>query len=259
MAKITYTIPDLTNGVTYYGKVFSVNPKKRVNNRADLTVFAAIPSDLPAEPSEYLLIGTYTSAQTWIAPEDGWFMVEAFGASGNGGNAYYYSEDDGEDTYYYTSAGGGGGGGGYAASAVKLKKGDTIVITSLAVGSVATIYFNSSIETYSNILVTSGGNGRNGAMSSGGAGGSGGSASGGNISNVNGNSGGRGTYNSAETSPSYVFNTTTPGSGGTSGYLGGRTGGKGGYNSGTFGDTTKPTNGSAGYTRISRGNTNVIE
>lgn len=52
MAKITHTIHGLTNGVTYYGKVYSVNPKKRANNRADLAVFAAIPSAFPEEPLE---------------------------------------------------------------------------------------------------------------------------------------------------------------------------------------------------------------
>lgn len=44
MAKITHNVTGLTNGVTYYGKVFSVNPKKRANNRADLTVFTAVPA-----------------------------------------------------------------------------------------------------------------------------------------------------------------------------------------------------------------------
>lgn len=44
MAKIEHIFENLTNGATYYGKVFTVNPKKRVNNRADLMVFAAVPA-----------------------------------------------------------------------------------------------------------------------------------------------------------------------------------------------------------------------
>ena len=43
-------IAGLTNGVTYYGKVFSVNPKERINSRADLTVFAAVPAAHPKIP-----------------------------------------------------------------------------------------------------------------------------------------------------------------------------------------------------------------
>lgn len=43
----------------------------------------------PAEPSAYELIGTYTSSGSFIATENGWFQVEVFGASGNGGSSAY--------------------------------------------------------------------------------------------------------------------------------------------------------------------------
>ena len=41
----TLEIPNLTNGVTYYGKVFTVNHKERVNNRIDLPFFEVVPAD----------------------------------------------------------------------------------------------------------------------------------------------------------------------------------------------------------------------
>lgn len=43
MATVTKKFTGLTNGKTYYAKVFTVNPKKRVNNRSDLKVASATP------------------------------------------------------------------------------------------------------------------------------------------------------------------------------------------------------------------------
>ena len=78
-------IEGLTNGEEHFIKVFTVNHKGRVNNRVDLPVASVIPSAFPAEPSSYALIGTYSSSQTFTAPEDGWYQVELFGRSGAGG------------------------------------------------------------------------------------------------------------------------------------------------------------------------------
>ena len=268
MAKITHTFSNLLNSATYYGKVFSVNPRGRINNRIDLSIFTAITtgvSRFPEEPSEYVLIDTYTSAQTWTAPEDGWFQVEVFGASGNGGKgvAKRVEEDNGESYDYYANGGGGGGGGAYAASVVKLKKDNTITFASLGIGGVATVNFNSSVNAYPTITVESGKNGGSGHTYSGGgnssyiapSGGKGGTASGGNVTNINGSNGGKGTVADGVDVRSDVV--TTGGAGGKPGHTDGRTGGKGGYFSG-YSNEIAPTNGKAGFVRISRGNTNAL-
>lgn len=259
MAKIEHIFENLTNGATYYGKVFSVNPKKRVNNRADLTVFAAIPSTFPAEPTDYELIGSYTSSQTWTAPENGWFKIEVYGASGNGGKAawsvYSYDSDDEIETVNF-GTGGGGASGGYCCSIVKLNAGDTVVISSLDIGNVATLYFNSSVEVYPNILVASGGNGGNASSSqsggaSAGSAGIAGSVSGGNVDNIKGNNGSAGVARNR-----YGVNTATAGAAGGAAINGGNAGGTGGgYARG--GGLVAPTSGKAGFVNISRGNTNV--
>lgn len=44
MAKIQYTFLDLENGESYYGKVYTVNHKGRVNNRVDMSAFNAVPA-----------------------------------------------------------------------------------------------------------------------------------------------------------------------------------------------------------------------
>lgn len=219
-------------------------------------VVIAVASLFPSEPSSYNLIGKYTSNQTWTAPEDGYYQVEAFGASGNGGRGGHYYQ-----TMFLklsiAGGGGGGGGGGYACSRVKMKKGDTIVLSTGAVGSNTTAEINSSMESYSTLTVTSGANGTDTGVSSSGAtagvGGSGGVGSGGNYSNKTGGTGGNGTTKTSATSAA------TGGSGGTSGYSGGRTGGKGGsgYSTTTGLKYYDGAAGSAGFFKIYRGNTNL--
>lgn len=267
MAKITHMIPDLTNGVTYYGKVYSVNPKKRANGRADLTVFAAVPSEFPAEPSEYLLIDTYTSAQTWVAPEDGWYKIEVFGASGNGGTSARPDKytDEYEEEWRIGATGGGGASGGYSSSAVKLSAGDIVVLTPAAVGATSTAVVNSSVdESHTHtISVTSGGNGGNGRTngenSVGGTGGAKGAASGGNLQNLNGNAGSRG---GTPKSTGVGDGPYPGGAGGAAVVDGGNVGGAGGgYDkSGLYLNPevcTSPGSGKKGFVKISRGSTNV--
>lgn len=262
MAKITHMIPGLTNGVTYYGKVYSVNPKKRANGRADLTVFAAIPSAFPAEPTDYTLIAKYTTSQTWVAPEDGWFKIEVHGASGSGaiaktGGFIVYDSDYGDDVEVEgVITGGSGGGGGYSCSIIKMNKGDTVVIESLAIGSVATVYINSSHDVYPNILVSSGGSGTMQVGSNDGNAGYGGSASGGNYANYNGSAGLKG-VRVYSVGVSLRNLTASPRPGGAPGHTDGNAGGQSGSkNSGTTA-LTSPGYGKAAFVNISRGNTNV--
>lgn len=251
---------ELENGQTYYARVYTVNPEGYMQSEIGTQIGSAIPQDFPAEPSEYTLIGTYTSAQTWTAPEDGYFKVEVFGASGNGGKAAWsiYRYDDNDDPELVNfGTGGGGASGGYCCSIVKLNAGDTVVISSLDIGNVATLYFNSSVEVYPNILVASGGNGGNASSSqsggaSAGSAGIAGSVSGGNVDNIKGNNGSAGVARNR-----YGVNTATNGAVGGSAINGGNAGGTGGgYKRG--GGVTNPTSGSSAFVKISRGNTNVV-
>lgn len=261
MAIYSKLIEGLNNGDEMFVKVFTINPKGRVNNRVDLPFASVIPSAFPHEPSSYELINTYTTATTFTAPENGYYRIELFGASGNGGNGGWSSNNSGG-----AAGGGGGGGGAVAISEVKLNKGDTVILTSIAIGSTAATYINSSIEVYSNMLCVSGANGGNSTMNrntspsttAGGKGGSGGSASGGNVGNYNGGAGGTGA--SLVRSHQSTL-TASGGGGGSAGYTGGNVGGDGGK--GTFnadyasGSTTSPGSGKTAFMKIYRGNTNL--
>ena len=197
----------------------------------------------PEEPSAYNQLALITSSQTWTAPENGWFQIEDFGASGSGGNGYYrYS------VYLQSNSGGGGGGGGYAASRIKMSKGDTAEINIGDVGAVTSVLINSSLETYFPLYVTSGANGGSYVVGSSGSnsGGAGGVASGGNYANNNGGNGGNGI--------SQQGSVASGGAGGAAGYTGGNVGGAGGK-----GDSSHNAGeaGKAGFIKIYRGNTNA--
>lgn len=252
------------NGTQYYARVFTVNPKNRVNNRADLPYAMAIPSAFPLKPEsidDYTLYRTYSHsyyAQTFTAPEDGWYKIIVYGASGNGGDGEEQSKDG---VGVFAAGGGGGGGGGVCIAIVKLNKGDTIIITVGSIGSTSKAVINATAgETYSTMTVTSGGDGGNGdtytggyfgdAYANGGYGGKGGKASGGNYANYSGKSGGSGGEDSSDDSSDYV--SADGGYGGSPGYTGGRKGGDGGSEN-SSGDS-----GSAGYVQIYRGNTNIV-
>lgn len=206
----------------------------------------------PKEPSEYELLQKYTAAGTFTAPETGWFQIEVFGASGNGGKGDGY----GLPNSIVYLGGGGGGGGGYACSQVKLKKGNTIEFVCGAVGAESYAVINSSKEKYERISVTSGKNGNNATHYNGdepGTGGGGGVASGGNVLNSNGyrgGTGGRGAEPDDITIPSY--GDASGGAGGKAGYTGGNAGGKGahGASQNNYGS------GKAGFIKLYRGNTN---
>lgn len=242
MAIYSKRIEGLENSKEFFAKVFTVNHKERVNNRIDLPVVSAIPTAFPAEPSSYNLIGTYSSSQTFTAPNDGWYQIELQGPSGNGGAA----NKDAFSCY----TGGGGGGGGCTISRVKLNKGDTIVYTHAAVGGTCKVVINSSIETYGAMQVTSGTNGGDGDATSysAGTGGAGGTATGGqeNHNGINGSAGSDGSIGSSYSG----------GAGGAAGYTGGNVGGNGGgWNSGKV---IAATAGKAAFVKIYRGDTNIV-
>lgn len=263
MPTYSHTFEELTNDAPYYARVYTVNPAERVNNRADLPYAAATPSGFPEEPTEYLLIGTYTAAQAFEAPENGYFMVEVFGASGNGGTGDYTNSDS-SGQKNNLAAGGGGGGGGYGASAVKLNKGDVVSISPGGVGAASTAAFSSTVEdtAYSTITVASGAKGGKGrtwsgttpSKAEGGAGGAGGSASGGNLSNLNGGDGGTGKAKVLVSTDSETW--LDGGAGGAAAYSGGNSGGEGAKVRGY--QVSDPGTGSAGFIRIYRGSTNVV-
>lgn len=252
------------NGTQYYARVFTVNPKNRVNNRADLPYAMVIPSAFPMKPesiNDYTLYRAYSHsyyAQTFTAPEDGWYKFVLFGASGNGGDG----EEDSKDGVGAGAAGGGGGGGGGACiSIVKMNKNDTAVISTGSTGNVSQITINATAgEKYSQMTVEPAGDGHDGdvymggffgdAYADGGGGGAGGKASGGNYANYTGNSGRSGGEDFSDDADDYV--SADGGSGGSAVYTGARRGGDGG-SSGSSGDS-----GSSGYAQIYRGNTNIV-
>ena len=202
----------------------------------------------PEEPSEYNLIDTYNSSITITVPETGYFKVELHGASGNGGNGSYLLTNDASTC----ASGGSGGGSAFSASIFKLKKGDNIIFTSGTPGNDSKVEVLNSSETP--MICTSGTNGTNGATyantsGSGGYKGYGGKASGGNLQNLNGSDGKSGKYYAARSSTGDI-------AGGSPAHADGNTGGTGG------GVTNyvphQGGNGSNGFIKIYRGNTNIV-
>lgn len=227
-----------TVSATLDGETKSTEILVEHNIEESLTLF-------PAEPSTYSLIGTYTSSQTWTAPENGYFQVEVFGASGNGGDG----TTSGTSSSRRYMSGGGGGGGGYACSRIKMNAGDTVVLTVGDVGADTSASINSTIETYSTMDVTSGADGGDGSLLAGYSdGGAGGVATGGNYSNADGGAGGDGKNDTGTA--------TKGGAGGVAGYTGGNAGGAGGDGTSKVSDKAGES-GSAGFIKIYRGNTNL--
>lgn len=110
---ITHTFTGLTNNKTYYAKVFTVNNKKRVNNRADLPVANAI-------PSEYLLPDiTYTGTYEIVGDnKKGYMIIKSsgemiFNNDFNGDVWMLGGGATGNTGYNSTKICGNGGGGGY--------------------------------------------------------------------------------------------------------------------------------------------------
>lgn len=210
-------------------------------------------NSFPSQPEsneDYTLIDTYTTSQTWTAPEDGWYKIEVHGASGKGGNAGKSAGD--VSGAYYFSTGSGGGGSGYACSIVKLNQNDSVVLTCGATGNDTLAIINSTHpeENSHTLKVTSGGNGSNSGNSQKAVnGGSGGIGSGGNIEYGNGSSGSKNTYSTLKTNWS-----GTGATGGNPYNSNGNAGGNGGNV--TNGYAGSGAAGSAGFIKIYRGNSN---
>ena len=260
---IEQIIHSLVNGRIYYGKVFTMNAAGRINNRADLPVFTVIPSLFPEQPekeSDYTLISDFTSTQTFTAPEDGWFLIEVHGASGNGGGlgissvSWYITEDDEGERMYGHKTGGSGAGGGYGASIVKLKKGDAVQMVIGRVGEATSAAISSTAgESYAQIVVEPGGSGANASNSSVGSAGLAGAVSGGNLYNLPGSNGKSGGSNWAYSRDDV---TVAARAGGLPGHADGN---QGGASSGcTNGTRYAAGSGRAGFVRVSRGRTNVV-
>ena len=260
MAIISHKVEGVSNDVTHYARVYPVNKKGHAQSELDGQIASALTNAFPAEPSSYNLIGTYSSSQTFTAPEDGWYQIEVFGASGNGGAGsatVSKTVDDDGFTNYNCASGGGGGGGGYASSIVKLNKGDLVLIVIGAVGSDTTVTINPTTdELYEVMTVTSGANGTAGSTTNksatAGTGGNGGKASGGNVSNITGGVG----RNGSTALNKGRYWSEAGGTGGSSAQSGGNTGGKGG--AGIYNGSKTAGSGSAGFIKIYRGDTNVV-
>ena len=267
MAIISHKVEGVSNDVTHYARVYPVNKKGHAQSELDGQIASALTNAFPAEPSSYNLIGTYSSSQTFTAPEDGWYQIELFGRSGAGGKGAYYVGSDIQDNS--VAGGGGGGGGAYCCSnKIKLNKGDTITIV---IGTTCTVTITATTgETYSVMKCTTGANGGAGTAASssatGGSGGNGGTASGGNVSNISGGKGGSGKYTTEyDYRYGYITWSANGGSGGSAAKSGGCSGGNGGrgylkYNNDNDAWETK-TRGSggaaqAGFCKIYRGDTN---
>ena len=209
---------------------------------ADNVVISAITLH-PSVPILYELIGTYNSTQTFTVPEDGYYQIELYGASGNGGEGWgSYTIDPFNVGTIWAYSGGGGGGGAYTCSRVNMLKGETIVIGgNLAVGGTAQVTINSSLDTYSTMKTVGGGNGGNASGGTGsGTKGTAGKASGGNYSNVNGGTGGT-EQKFADIENGISNSITATGVGGSTGYTGGNVGGNGEKVTTTYDGSSTPT------------------
>lgn len=283
------TISNLNELTTYYYAAFAVNSSNEYATGFPTQSYTT-PSAFPAQPSSYSLINTYTSSKAFTAPEDGWYQVELFGRSGEGGWSYINC-GDGEGNWKITgytalsdwitgavAGGGAGGGGAYCCSTdIKLNKGDKIAVTlSNLSGTDKKSYVkitSSAGKTYSDMVCMSGGDGGDGYAPNnsavgltGGSGGAGGVASGGNYMNKNGGAGATGAIDSAFRLDKEDI--LAPANGGVAGYTGGNVGGQGvGAKNIWFTDFSPPQyalctdytsyDSKKGFCKIYRGNTNI--
>ena len=147
--------------------------------------------DKPSSIDDYTLIETYLTNGNFTALQTGWYKIEVFGASGNGGSPTLFeinNNDDGTvDVIYYRAAG--GGGGAYACDQVMLNAGDKLIITTGTPGNNTSVVFNATVEGQEckDIVAISGGNGTGGTYAdtrSNGIGGAGGTVTGGTINAI---------------------------------------------------------------------------
>jgi hypothetical protein len=269
------------NITTYCWAAFTIDEQNRHRSGFPTTSYTPL-----VEPTAYNLKQTYTGAgsKTYTAPTAGWYMVELIGGAGGSGATYWNLNGDFErmsGTTHFPSSytpstvhvltGGGGGGAAYSCSkGIFLNKGDTIAYNVASLNRNATVDFNTTTVSYSQMKCTAGTYGdapykitswRPGLA------GSGGKASGGNYANVNGSGGSKGSENTSYklTDTDQILPASGGSAGGGGGYKGkdsagiktvwnGSTYGGSAYNS-DYGDVIANEE-RYGFCRIYAGNTN---
>lgn len=173
----TVDLTGLTNETLYYIRVFPYNEKKQYQTMLEGATVTATPDDFPAEPTEYTALTEFTSSNSYVIPEMGWFRIDVFGKCGNGTSSIWYSSGS-------ACNGPSGGQGGYARSELGLNKNDVVNIDINSSGDVTVTVKEETI------IANHGENGQHVSSSIGTyLGGSGGDSSGGNVYSKTGASG----------------------------------------------------------------------
>lgn len=224
----TVTASGLVRLEEYYFAVFTID---EAGSHRSPVVSEMYSYDFPDLPTSYTMIEDRTVSGTFIAPEDGWYQLDAVSKSGNGGQAMVSAG--------VSYSGGSGGSGAIARkTGIALYKGETITYT---------ISGNVNIsepELGIDISVTAGADN----------GGGGGIASGGDT-NINGLAGQRGTY--ANGRPIAGPNgPSTPNSFGLT-VKGGTGGGTYGFEGNLYPTYPAECYGTAAFIRFYRGDTNI--
>ena len=102
----------------YYWGVFTVNAEGGTRGPVITEVYSF---DFPEEPTEYTALTEFTSSNSYVIPEMGWFRIDAIARSGDGGHTVQKSGN-------LVSTPGGGGTGGHSRSEIAANKGDIISI-----------------------------------------------------------------------------------------------------------------------------------
>lgn len=102
----------------YYWGVFTVNTEGGTRGPVITEVYSF---DFPEEPTEYTALTEFTSSNSYVIPEMGWFRIDAIARSGDGGHTVQKSGN-------LVSTPGGGGTGGHSRSEIAANKGDIISI-----------------------------------------------------------------------------------------------------------------------------------
>lgn len=224
----TVTASGLVRLEEYYFAVFTID---EAGSHRSPVVSEMYSYDFPDLPTSYTMIEDRTVSGTFIAPEDGWYQLDAVSKSGNGGQAMVSAG--------VSYSGSSGGSGAIARkTGIALYKGETITYT---------ISGNVNIsepELGIDISVTAGADN----------GGGGGIASGGDT-NINGLAGQRGTY--ANGRPIAGPNgPSTPNSFGLT-VKGGTGGGTYGFEGNLYPTYPAECYGTAAFIRFYRGDTNI--
>lgn len=121
----TCTATGLEQSTDYYFAVFTLSSDGGTRGPVVSDVYSY---DFPEEPTEYTMIEDRADSGEFIAPEDGWYQLDACGQSGDGGNAYFVRQGGTKPDLQYS--GHGGNSGSIARkSKIKLNKGERLLFT----------------------------------------------------------------------------------------------------------------------------------